>query len=212
MESWRSPVKAAVVAATLIPAALLAVGLRRIASGDFYTRYIINNTGDWGFRFLVFSLCVTPLRRLTGWHSVIQLRRTLGLAAFFYSVIHVVLWAMLDWSFELPTMVERVTHDLFYAIGTAAFVLLIPLAVTSNRASISRLGRRWRRVHQLTYLALAAGLAHYWLSGPLTVPVVERWIVAVAALFGMRIMLAHNRSAEPASRAMDKHVDVRFTN
>jgi sulfoxide reductase heme-binding subunit YedZ len=191
----REIVKALVIAATLVPVAWLTMGASRIASGGLYTRNVINSTGDWAFRFLILTLCITPLRRLTRWHSLIRLRRILGLTAFFYSVIHVVLWAMLDWSLHLRAMTVRITADPFFAVGTAAFVLLIPLAITSNRASISRLGRQWRQLHRLTYPALVASIAHYWLSGPLVAPIAARWIVLVMALLTVRLIVALHPSA-----------------
>src|SRR5262249_33060378 len=113
--------KRSVLVATFIPAAMLGVGFFTIAPYTYYPRYIVNNTGDWGLRFLVLTLSVTPVRRLTGWHRIIQLRRPLGLAAFFYSTAHLLLWAYWDWSFQLGSMLGHILADAFLWTGTIAF-------------------------------------------------------------------------------------------
>jgi sulfoxide reductase heme-binding subunit YedZ len=180
--------KPVLLMATLVPAAMLGVGFFTIAPYTYYPRYMINNTGDWGLRFLVLTLCVTPVRRLTGWHPVIQLRRTLGLAAFFYSAAHLLLWAYWDWSFQVGSMLEHILANAFLWTGTIALLLLLPLAVTSNRAAMSRLGRRWRKLHWLTYLATLPTLAHFWLRGPFGVVHVRKWIAIVVVLLGFRLL------------------------
>ena len=185
--------KAALVVATFVPAMLLGLGIFTIAPFTYYPRYVINNTGDWGVRFLVLTLCVTPLRRLTGWHSVIRMRRTLGLAAFFYSAAHIALWAVLDWSLRLRSMLLHILAEPFLWIGTVAFVLLLPLALTSNRASMSALGRRWRKLHWLTYAATVPTLAHFWLRGPFAAVSARKWIAIVVGLLGVRLLTALRR-------------------
>jgi len=182
--------KAALLALTFAPAAMLGLGIVTIAPYTFYPRYMVNNTGDWGLRFLVMTMCVTPVRRLTGWHDIIQLRRTLGLAAFFYSAAHLVFWAALEWSFRMGSMVDRVVRDPFIATGTVAFALLLPLAATSNRASMSWLGRRWRSLHVLTYVAAGVALLHFWLKGQFAELSVRKWIAIVAVLLGFRLLWA----------------------
>jgi sulfoxide reductase heme-binding subunit YedZ len=181
------------VAVTFVPAAMLGIGIVTIAPYTFYPRYMVNNTGDWGLRFLVITMCVTPVRRLTGWHDVIQLRRPLGLAAFFYSAAHLLFWASFEWSFRVGSMLERVVRDPFITTGTVAFVLLLPLAATSNRASMSWLGRRWRTLHVLTYVAAALALAHFWLKGQFAALSVRKWIAIVVVLLGFRLFWSRRR-------------------
>jgi sulfoxide reductase heme-binding subunit YedZ len=181
--------KPALLMAIVIPTVMLGLGFFTIAPHTYYPRYIINNTGDWGLRFLVLTLCVTPVRRLTGWHRVIQLRRPLGLAAFFYSAAHLLLWAYWDWSFQLRSMLDHILANAFLWTGMIAFLLLLPLAVTSNRASMSQLGRRWRKLHWLTYVATLPTLAHFWLRGPFAVIQVRKWIAIVVVLLGFRLLV-----------------------
>jgi sulfoxide reductase heme-binding subunit YedZ len=185
--------KAALLLATLIPIALLVADSFTNAPSPYFPRYVISNTGDWGLRFLVLSLCVTPLRRLTGWHRVIQLRRTLGLAAFFYSGLHVLVWAYWDWSFQVASMAVHILTSAFLWTGAVALLLLLPLALTSNRVSMSWLGRRWRALHRLTYLAAMLTLGHFWLRGPFGVIDVRKWIVVLVILMGFRLVTARKR-------------------
>jgi methionine sulfoxide reductase heme-binding subunit len=118
-------------------------------------------TGIWTLRFLIITLAVTPVRRVTGWHRVIQYRRMLGLFAFFYGVLHFASYLVLDQYFSLEGMLADVTKRPFITAGFVAFVSMLPLAVTSTKGWIRRLGRRWQVLHRLVYLAAAAGAVHY---------------------------------------------------
>jgi sulfoxide reductase heme-binding subunit YedZ len=180
---------------------MLAATLLGPAPAVYFPRYVITFTGDWGLRFLVLTLAVTPVRRLTGWHGVIRLRRPLGLAAFCYSAAHVLLWGAIDWSFAPRPMLVHATANPFYASGTVAIVALIPLAATSNRASMARLGRRWQTLQRLTYLAVAAVLAHFWLRGPVSAVHDLKWIAIVAVLLGVRLIGTEKAKGRHASTA-----------
>ena len=121
-------------------------------------------TGGWALRFLLAALAVTPLRRLTGWHEVVSHRRMLGLFAFAYACAHFAIWSLLDLGLDLSAMVEDVRERPFVTAGFAAFLLLVPLAVTSTRGWMRRLGRRWIALHRLAYLAAGLAILHYfWL-------------------------------------------------
>ena len=106
---------------------------------------------------LVISLAVTPLRRLTGWNELIKLRRMLGLFAFFYATLHMLTWIVFIHYFDPRFMIEDVVMRPFITVGMATFLILLVLALTSNRFSIRRLGRKWQTLHRLVYVAAICG-------------------------------------------------------
>ena len=109
------------------------------------------------------TLAVTPARRLTGWNQAVRLRRILGLFAFFYAVLHLTTFIVLDRSLLLEEVLEDLTDRPYIMVGFAAFILLVPLAATSTNAMVRRLGgRRWRRLHRIVYVAAASGVVHFW--------------------------------------------------
>ena len=118
-------------------------------------------TGIWALRFLVVTLAITPIRRLTGWHRIIQYRRMLGLFAFFYAVLHVATFVVLDHFFDFQRIVADVVKRPYITMGSIAFLSMIPLAVTSTRGWIRRLGRRWQLLHRLIYVSAIAASIHY---------------------------------------------------
>ena len=118
-------------------------------------------TGRWALKFLLISLAVTPVRRLTGWNVAIQFRRMLGLFAFFYGVLHFASYWVFDLTFAIDTMVADVLKRPFIAFGFAALLLLLPLAVTSTKGWIRRLGKRWTQLHRLVYLAAILAVLHF---------------------------------------------------
>src|SRR5215475_7254593 len=127
--------------------------------------FIQLTTGDWTLRFLIFTLCVTPFRKLFNLPDLIRFRRMLGLFAFFYVCLHLLTYLGPDQSFNLAGMWLDVAKRPFITVGFLAFVLLIPLAVTSTAGWIRKLGgKRWARLHQLAYVAAILGVIHYdWL-------------------------------------------------
>jgi sulfoxide reductase heme-binding subunit YedZ len=124
--------------------------------------YITHQTGNFALTFLLITLAVTPLRRVTGWHEVVRVRRMLGLFAFFYATLHVLTWAVIDQFFDLPAMIEDVAKRPYITVGMAGYLMMVPLAITSSAAMIRRLGRRWQTLHRLTYFAAIAGVIHFW--------------------------------------------------
>jgi sulfoxide reductase heme-binding subunit YedZ len=120
-------------------------------------------TGDWTLRFLLFTLAVTPLRRLSGWNAVLRLRRMIGLFAFFYVCVHFLTWIWIDQYFNWSEIAKDVAKRPFITLGFTCLVLLIPLAVTSTRGMVRRLGaHRWQRLHRLVYAVAIGGVIHYW--------------------------------------------------
>ena len=125
---------------------------------------VLHLAGRWALVLLLAGLSVTPLRRLTGWKGIIKVRRLLGLLAFFYACLHLLIYLGLDQGFSWPFIVEDVVERPFITVGAGAFLLLVPLALTSTRGWIRRLGKRWQRLHRLVYLAASLGTLHFYLK------------------------------------------------
>jgi sulfoxide reductase heme-binding subunit YedZ len=124
---------------------------------------LIHRLGKWGLRFLLITLAVTPLRRLTGWSWPLRLRRMLGLFAFFYVLLHFLVYAGLDQRFDLVVIFEDIVERPYITIGLLALLLLLPLALTSTNGMMRRLGRRWKKLHRLIYVIGILGVWHfYW--------------------------------------------------
>ena len=192
--------KAAAFAAALIPAAALAY---RYYTQDLTANpgdYITDQTGTWALSLLVISLTITPLRRLTKWNELIRLRRMFGLFAFFYATLHMLTWVVLINFFDVKAMVVDVAKRPYITVGMATFLILLSLAVTSNRFSVRKLGRRWQKLHRLVYVAAIGGVVHFWwlVKADITLP--RRWAVAVTLLLGFRVWWAW-RGKSPAIRS-----------
>ncbi len=125
--------------------------------------FITHSTGTWTLVGLMLTLTITPLRQLTGYAGLIRIRRMLGLFTFFYASLHFVTYIWLDQFFDLQAIVKDVYKRPFITVGFMAYLLLIPLALTSSNAMIRRLGaKRWQRLHRLVYLIAILGVVHYW--------------------------------------------------
>ncbi len=123
-----------------------------------------HRSGDWSLRFLLLTLAVTPVRRWTGWNRLQQFRRMLGLFAFFYVSLHFAVYLIFDQFFDWTAIVADVAKRPYVTVGFTAFLLLIPLAITSTHGMMRRLGHNWQRVHRLVYLIAVLGVLHYaWL-------------------------------------------------
>jgi sulfoxide reductase heme-binding subunit YedZ len=150
--------------AALAPAALLAWRAARGGLGANPIEAATHWTGDWALRFLLATLALTPLRRLLGWHGAVAYRRLLGLTAFAYACLHLGIWAVLDLGLDGEAIVADVAERPFVTAGLGAFLMLAPLALTSTRGWMRRLGRRWAQLHRLAYVAAALAILHYlWL-------------------------------------------------
>lgn len=126
---------------------------------------ITHRTGQWALRFLLLTLAVTPLKRLTGWTRLVSVRRMLGLFAFFYACLHLFTWAWLDQGLVFAALLEDLLKRPYVTLGMGAFALMVPLAVTSTRGMMRRLGRRWQALHRLVYaVGLLAVLHFLWLT------------------------------------------------
>jgi sulfoxide reductase heme-binding subunit YedZ len=150
--------------------------------------FITRSTGTWTLVGLMLTLTITPLRKLTGWNSLLRIRRMLGLFSFFYACLHFTTYIWLDQFFDLGAIIHDVYKRPFITVGFSAFVLLIPLALTSSNAMIRRLGaKRWQQLHKLVYLIAILGVLHYvWLvKKDLTQPLIYAGILTL--LLGWRI-------------------------
>ncbi|MGE5361005.1 MAG: sulfite oxidase heme-binding subunit YedZ [Bacteroidales bacterium] len=155
--------KAALFALCLVPAAALVWRAQYGSLGVNPIETITHATGDWTLRLLLLTLAVTPLRRIIGWNRLIGFRRMIGLFAFFYATLHLLTYAWLDQMFAWPSILHDIPKRPFITVGFAAFVLLVPLALTSTAGAIRRLGGVWwRRLHSLVYVAAALGVVHFW--------------------------------------------------
>lgn len=126
---------------------------------------ITRDTGDWVLRFLMITLVITPLRVWTGYASIGRFRRMLGLYCFFYAFCHFLIWFIADHSMDLGDMIEDIIDRPYITFGFSAFILLIPLAITSNNVMIRKLGKNWKKLHKLVYAILILGVLHYlWLT------------------------------------------------
>ncbi len=137
--------------------------------------------GLWTLRFLILTLAISPLRELGGW-NLLRYRRALGLLTFYYAAMHFTVYAVLDQALMAAAIVADVVKRPFIMFGMAALVLLIPLAVTSNMASIRRLGKGWVTLHRLVYLVAALAALHYALSTKVLSPEQYVYLTLILAL------------------------------
>ena len=195
-------IKAALFAACLIPLARLSwLGLHH-GLGANPIEYITRSTGWWTLTFLLITLLVTPLRRLTNLNWLLRLRRMLGLYAFFYVCLHFTTYIWLDQFFDLMSIGKDIVKRPFITVGFSAFVLLIPLAATSTNAMVKRLGaRRWQLLHRLVYVIVVCGVIHFWwlVKKDITEPLIFAALLAVLLLVRL-VFRARNAAAPMAQR------------
>ena len=191
--------KVGVFLAALVPLGLLVWKGFHDGLGANPIEVITHSTGDWTIRFLLITLAITPLRRITGWQAWIRFRRMLGLFAFFYGCLHLTTWVWLDKFFNLHDMADDLMKRRFIFMGMTGLLLMLPLAVTSTKGWIRRLGKRWQKLHRLIYFSAIAGVIHYaWLvKADETKPI--QYAVILSVLLGIRVVLwMRKRSAQPA--------------
>jgi sulfoxide reductase heme-binding subunit YedZ len=171
----------------LVPAALLAWDAYQRKLGANPIEFATRATGALALIFLFVTLAVTPLRRLTGANWVVRLRRQVGLYAFFYAALHLLTYVWFDKFFGVREIAGDVWARPFITIGMASFLLLVPLAATSTDGMIKRLGgKRWAKLHKLTYVAAIGGVIHFYMGvkADTTTPVL--FAVVLAVLLGYR--------------------------
>lgn len=196
--------KVAVFLLCLTPLAILVWRFFHDGLGANPIEFITHATGDWTLRFLLITLAVTPLRRILRLPELIRFRRMLGLFAFFYACLHFTTYIWLDKFFDLAEIWKDVLKRRFITVGFAAFMLLIPLAITSTAGWIRRLGgKRWQGLHRLIYFsAILAVIHYYWLVKSAVIrPLTYGAILAALLFFRIGIWLQKRSSASSASLA-----------
>jgi sulfoxide reductase heme-binding subunit YedZ len=193
--------KVAVWAACLTPLALLVLRAFEVGGsslGANPTEEILFVCGKTALNLLVLTLCITPIRRSTGITRLIAFRRLLGLFAFFYLVLHVLTYAVLDLRLDWSTLGPDIAKRPYITIGFTALVLMIPLVVTSTRGWQRRLGRRWTKLHRLVYAIAVLGVIHYYWQSKLDVSEPLLYAFVFGVLFLARIL--HWRQTEKRRR------------
>lgn len=187
--------KIALFTASLLPVAWLVYGVFANKLGANPVEYIIRDLGEWGLRFLLLTLCITPLRVMGKWPSLAQYRRMLGLFAFFYVFLHLTMFIVVDLSGSMSALWHEIVKRKFITVGMLAFIILIPLAVTSVNKIIKRMGAaRWKTLHKGIYAASILAVLHfYWMAkADKTEPLIYAAILAV--LLGYRVYAAWAKS------------------
>jgi sulfoxide reductase heme-binding subunit YedZ len=203
-QQYRYLYKPAVFAASLVPALLLlcaALGWFGRDLGADPVAKLLHTCGKTGLNFLLLTLLITPVRRLTGWSNLVRLRRMLGLFAFFYLVAHFTVYLVLDRQLDYHGVLQDLVKRPYITIGFAALLLLIPLAITSTNRMMRKLGRRWQKLHSLIYLIAILGVWHYWwqVKKDIRQPLLYAGMVAV--LLGYRVVIRTLNRARAARNA-----------
>ena len=156
---------------------------------------ITHFTGDWALNFLLITLSVTPIKNLSGYNLVLRYRRMLGLYAFFYASLHFLTYLVLDQFFDWREIIADIIDRPYITVGFTAFVLLLPLAITSTNRMMRRLGKYWKRLHQLIYIIAVLGVLHYlWLvKADMSTPIIYGLILVV--LLALRAPYIYKKKA-----------------
>jgi sulfoxide reductase heme-binding subunit YedZ len=191
--------KIAIFLAALVPLARLVWKAFHDGLGANPIEVITHSTGDWTLRFILITLSIAPLRRITRQYWLIGVRRMVGLFAFFYGSLHFLTYIWLDKFFDVHEMLKDVAKRRFITVGFSAFVLLIPLAVTSTQGWIRRLGgKNWQRLHRLIYFTGILAVIHYtWLvKADLHKPIEYGVVLAILLAYRVGVWLSAKASAQ----------------
>jgi sulfoxide reductase heme-binding subunit YedZ len=181
----------------LVPALLLLGDAFEItgALGANPVEEIQDRLGNWGLRFIMIALAVTPLRRITGWNWVQRFRRMLGLYAFFYALLHFLVWLILDQGVLWSAIIEDIAKRPFITLGFAALLILTAMAITSTNGMRRRLGKRWQQLHYGAYVVGVLGIWHYWWQVKRDIRDPLIYAVILAILLGLRVWFRSRRAA-----------------
>ncbi len=180
-------VKPLVFILLLLPALYYGWGIWQDTLGANPLEAVIRGLGDWALRILLLTLLMSPLRRLVNWAQVLRLRRMLGLYAYFYVILHLLGYLWFDQFFDWEEIWFDILERPFITIGMVSVVLLTPLAITSTKAMIRRLGKNWKRLHSLVYLISILTIIHFWWMVKLDVTEPAIYSVLLALLLGERL-------------------------
>jgi sulfoxide reductase heme-binding subunit YedZ len=198
--------KVAIFLGALVPLALLGIRALQGDLGANPIETITHSTGDWTIKLIVATLLVTPLRRITRQYWLIGVRRMVGLFAFFYATLHFLTYIWLDKFFDWREVWKDIGKRPFITVGLGAFVLLIPLAVTSTAGWIRRLGgKNWQRLHRLIYVAAILAVVHYWWLVKADVRKPEQYAIAVGILLAYRAFVWISERRKQAGKATTSH-------
>jgi len=190
--------KPVVFALCLLPGILIVTDTFEITGslGANPIEEIQDRLGNWGLRFIMIALAVTPLRRLGGWNWLPRFRRMLGLFAFFYVLLHFLAWLILDQGFLWSAIVEDIVERPFVTLGFAALLILTAMAATSTYRMRRRLGRRWQQLHYGAYIAGILGVWHYWWQVKKDIQEPLIYAVILSVLLGYRVWVRLARKSE----------------
>ncbi|MGA2684730.1 MAG: protein-methionine-sulfoxide reductase heme-binding subunit MsrQ [Verrucomicrobiota bacterium] len=173
-----------------VPLALLVWDQSHHRLGANPQNFLILTTGMMTLIFLILTMAVTPLRKVTGWNWLIQFRRMLGLYAFFYGCLHFLCFFSLDRGFSVSSTLTEMVKRKYLIVGSTALIVMIPLAITSTNGMIKRLGgKRWRALHRLAYVAAMAGVIHYYMQVKADVRQPLVFATVLAILLGYRLVV-----------------------
>ena len=184
----RTLLRSLVFGLALVPLGWLAFTVWTGRTGPNPAEDIILTTGIWALRFLLITLAITPVRRLTGLNPVIQYRRMLGLFAFFYACVHLFSYMLFDRLFHIGEILTDIADRPFIMAGMTALALMIPLAVTSTKGWIRRLGRRWQTLHRIVYFSAATACLHFAWKVKVVVGEPVYYAAILAVLLGFRLL------------------------
>ena len=192
--------KIVITANALVPLFLMAIDLQRGRLGANPVEFFLRATGVMALIMLGATLAITPLRRLTHNNSLIKYRRLLGLFSFFYAFLHLITYTVFDRSGSLVSVIEDVKQRPFIALGMTAFLILVPLAITSTNGWIKRLGgKNWARLHRLTYAAALLGVIHFWMivKSDIFYPLVFAVVIGSLLLFRLWLKFKPQAARQP---------------
>jgi sulfoxide reductase heme-binding subunit YedZ len=184
---WTKPV---VFLTCLLPLAFLllqAFGVVGLSLGANPIEALLHELGRWGLKFLLLTLTITPLRRLTGWNWLVRFRRMLGLFVFFYVVLHFLCYAILDQGMDIAAIIEDIIKRPYITLGMTGLLLLLPLAVTSTKGMMRRLGKRWQRLHRLVYIIAVVAVWHFYWQVKLDTLDASIYALVLIILLGIRV-------------------------
>jgi len=198
-ESWTTPIKMSndfyfsrvfkpiLFILLLLPAAYYAWGLWQDTLGANPLEAVIRGLGDWGLRILLVTLLVSPLRRLLNWPKILRTRRMFGLYAYFYIVLHLLSYIWFDQFFDWEEIWLDILERPFITVGMITVVLLTPLAITSTKGMIRRLGKKWKRLHILVYPISILAIIHFWWMVKLDITEPVIYAIILSILLGERL-------------------------
>jgi sulfoxide reductase heme-binding subunit YedZ len=198
--------KTTLVIVALVPLALIGWRFYENKLGANPIRETEIQTGLWTLRLLAVTLSITPFRKSFGWNFLAKYRRTLGLMTFFYACVHLSMWAGVDWFFAWGDMWREIVKHKYILIGMATWLIMLPLAITSTKAWVRRLGKDWARLHRLVYVAAITGTTHYlWAVKKDTFfPLV--YLAVFSLLLGYRLISARQKSSREVRPRSDASV------